>query len=147
MSKRDPSSRAPALRQQGRRAHIPRHWRPANMSDVNLKAAMTESHRAEFERGADMLKRAQAGGQFDDFWVPIGRGLEAARSTVLTVLKLNKPGGGYYNAAFGQLLANSPYAEMHNVERSNLLFCMDHLADIFEMRAAWTPSERAKINH
>ena len=40
--------------------------------------------------------------------------------------------------------AKTPYADMHKVERSNLLYCMEHLADIVEMRAGWTPSERAK---
>ena len=36
---------------------------------------------------------------------------------------------------------------MHKVERSNLLYCMEHLPDILEMRVGWTPTERAKINH
>ncbi len=48
---------------------------------------------------------------------------------------------------FAKLCAKTPYAEMHRVEGSNLLYCMEHLADIMEMRAGWTPSERAKINH
>ena len=28
-----------------------------------------------------------------------------------------------------------------------MLYCTEHLADIVEMRAAWTPSKRALVNH
>ena len=71
----------------------------------------------------------------------------AVRHTVMAVLHLKKARGGYYNDAFGKMCAKTPYAEMHKVERSNLLYCMEHLADIVEMRAGWTPSDRAKVNH
>jgi hypothetical protein len=36
---------------------------------------------------------------------------------------------------------------MHKVTRSNLLYCMENLSSILEMRVSWTPTERAKINH
>ena len=88
----------------------------------------------------------QAGKAFDDYWVPIGDGLLAVRRTVMAALRLSKARGGYYNEAFGKLCAKTPYAEMHKVERSNLLYCMEHLPDL-EMRVGWTPTERAKINH
>jgi hypothetical protein len=118
------------------------------MSTENLQYQMTDDDRAKFERGAEMLKRAHAGEMFDTYWVPIGDGLLAIRRTVMNALHLKKASrSGYYNAAFGKLCAKTPYAEMHKVERSNLLYCMEHLSDITEMRAGWTPSERAKINH
>ena len=60
---------------------------------------------------------------------------------------LKVPRGGHYNAAFGKVIADTPYADMHAVARSNLLFCMDHLPGIIEMRAGWRPSQRAKITH
>ena len=48
---------------------------------------------------------------------------------------------------FAKLCAETPYAEMPKVDRSNLLYCIEHLADIMEMRARWTPTERARVNH
>jgi hypothetical protein len=117
------------------------------MSIENLSASMTDDDRAKVARGADMLSHAHAGRQFDDFWVPIGEGLLVMRRTVMAVLRLKKPKGGYYNAAMGRLCANTSYAEMPKTDRSNLVLCMDHLADLVEMRAGWTATERAKINH
>jgi hypothetical protein len=117
------------------------------MSTSDLQQAMTADDRALFERGAQLLAHLQAGKGFDDHWVPIGNGLLAVRRTVMAVLRLKTARGGYYNDAFGKLCAKTPYADMHKVERSNLLYCMEHLPDIIEMRAGWTPSDRAKINH
>ena len=117
------------------------------MTVQNLQQTMTSDDRAKFERGCELLLYMQAGKAFDDYWVPIGDGLLAVRRTVMTALSLSKARGGYYNEAFGKLCAKTPYAEMHKVERSNLLYCMEHLPDILEMRVGWTPTERAKINH
>ena len=117
------------------------------MTTQNLQQTMTDDDRAKFERGAKLLEYMQAGKGFDDYWVPIGEGLLAVRRTVMNMLRLKTARGGHYNDAFGRLCARTPYAEMHKVERSNLLYCVEHLADIIEMRAGWTPSERAKINH
>jgi hypothetical protein len=117
------------------------------MTVQSLQQTMTSDDRAKFERGCELLLYMQAGKAFDDYWVPIGDGLLAVRRTVMTALSLSKARGGYYNEAFGKLCAKTPYADMHKVERSNLLYCMEHLPDILEMRAGWTPTERAKINH
>ena len=117
------------------------------MSTRDLQQQMTDDDRAKFERGADLLKHVQAGKLFDDYWVPIGDGLLAVRRTVMAALHLKKARGGYYNDAFGRVCAQTPYANMPKVERSNLLYAMEHLADIVEMRAGWTPSERASVNH
>lgn len=117
------------------------------MTTQNLQQTMTADDRVKFERGCELLKYMQAGKAFDEYWVPIGDGLLAVRRTVMAVLHLKNARGGYYNDAFGKMCAKTPYAEMHKVERSNLLYCMEHLADIVEMRAGWTPSERAKVNH
>jgi len=117
------------------------------MTTASLQQQMTDEDRALFERGASMLKRLQAGEGFDEHWVPVGQGLLAVRRTVMAALHLKKARGGYYNDAFGKMVARTPYADMHKVERSNLLYCMEHLPDILEMRAGWTPTERAKINH
>lgn len=117
------------------------------MTTATLQQNMTADDRAQFERGAALLKELQDGKPFDTHWVPIGRGLEAIRRTVMTALSLKKAKGGYYNDAFGKLCAKTPYAEMHKVSRSNLLYCMEHLPDIMEMRAGWTPTDRVKINH
>ena len=117
------------------------------MTTQSLQQTMTPDDRAKFERGADLLKYMQAGKAFDEYWVPIGEGLLAVRRTVMAALRLKTARGGYYNDAFGKMCVKTPYAEMHKVERSNLLYCMEHLPDILEMRVGWTPSERAKINH
>jgi hypothetical protein len=117
------------------------------MTTASLQQNMTDDDRAKFERGAAMLKQLQSGRGFDEHWVPIGEGLLAVRRTVMNVLRLKTARGGHYNDMFGKLCAKTPYAEMHKVERSNLLYCMEHLADIIEMRVGWTPSERAKVNH
>jgi hypothetical protein len=108
---------------------------------------MTEEDRAKFERGAEKLKYMQRGQAFDDFWVPIGEGLLAVRRTVMHALRLTKARGGYYKEAFGQMCIRTPYADMDKSERSHLLYCMEHLATIIEMRAIWTPTDRARINH
>jgi hypothetical protein len=117
------------------------------MTVQSLQQTMTSDDRAKFERGCELLLYMQAGKAFDDYWVPIGEGLLAVRRTVMTALRLSKARGGYYNEAFGKLCTKTPYADMHKVERSNLLYCMEHLSDILEMRVGWTPTERAKINH
>jgi len=117
------------------------------MTTQNLQETMTADDRAKFERGAELLKYMQAGKAFDDFWVPIGDGLLAVRRTVVAVLHLKHARGGYYNAAFGKMVGKTPYADMKKTERSNLLYCMEHLSDIMEMRAGWTPTERANVNH
>jgi hypothetical protein len=117
------------------------------MTLENLQQTMTSDDRAKFERGCKLLEHMQAGKAFDDYWVPIGDGLLAVRRTVMTMLRLTKARGGHYNDAFGKLCAKTPYSDMHKVERSNLLYCMEHLPDILEMRVGWTPTERAKINH
>jgi hypothetical protein len=117
------------------------------MTTQSLQQTMTADDRAKFERGCDLLKYMQAGKAFDDYWVPIGEGLLAVRRTVMAALRLKRAHGGYYNDAFGKMCAKTPYAEMHKVERSNLLYCMEHLPDILEMRAGWTPTERAGVNH
>lgn len=120
------------------------------MTTANLQEMMTDDDRAKFERGAEMLGRLQAGRGFDEHWVPVGEGLLAIRRTAMAALSLKKvrgSGSGYYNEMFGKLCAKTPYADMPKAQRSNLLFCMEHLADIIEMRVGWTPTERAKINH
>jgi hypothetical protein len=117
------------------------------MTVVNLQQSMTNDDRAKFERGVALLKELQDGRPFETHWVPIGEGLLAIRRTVMTALSLKKAKGGYYNDAFGRLCAKTPYAEMHKVSRSNLLYCMEHLADLVEMRAGWTPTDRVRINH
>jgi hypothetical protein len=117
------------------------------MSTIDLQQSMTADDRAHFERGAEMLKHVQAGKLFDDYWVPIGKGLLAVRRTAMTALHLKKARGGYYNDAFARLCKRTPYEHMHKVERANLLYCMEHLPDIVEMRAGWTPTERAHVNH
>ena len=120
------------------------------MTTESLQQTMTDDDRAKFERGAEMLKHLQAGRGFDEHWVPVGEGLLAVRRTVMAALSLKKvhgSGSGYYRDAFSKMIAKTPYAEMHKVESSNLLYCMEHLADILEMRVSWTTSERAKINH
>jgi len=111
---------------------------------------MTDDDRAKFDRGCEMLKHLQAGKGFDDHWVPVGEGLLAVRRTVMAALSLRRvrgSGSGFYNDAFGRICARTPYAEMKKVDRSNLLYCMENLPSILEMRANWTPSERAKVNH
>jgi hypothetical protein len=108
---------------------------------------MTDDDQTKFQRGAELLKHVQAGKLFDDYWVPIGEGLSAVRRTVVTALRLKKASGGYYKWAFSRVCVETPYADIHSVDRANLLFCMEHLADITEMRVGWTPSERASINH
>ena len=92
------------------------------MTTQNLQQAMTVDDRALFERGAKLLAHLQAGKGFDDHWVPIGTGLLAVRRTVMAVLRLKHARGGHYNDAFGKLCAKTPYAEMHKVERRNLLY-------------------------
>src|SRR6516162_10294186 len=68
-------------------------------------------------------------------------------SQVRPPANLNSLGRSIVRALDGeQLRAKTPYAEMHKVERSNLLYCMENLPDL-EMRVGWTPTERAKINH
>jgi hypothetical protein len=116
------------------------------MSVESIRDSMSESDRAKFERGAECLKRLQEGRAFDD-WVVIGEGLLAVRDTVMKVLRLKKPRGGYYNDAFGKICKQTAYADMPKDERSNLLYCMDNLATIEKMRADWTPSERANVCH
>ena len=117
------------------------------MNTDNLQQQMTDEDRAKFDRGAKLLEELQRGKHFDDYWVPIGEGVLAVRRTVMTVLRLKKPAGGYYNNAFGLLVARTPYSHMHKVTRSNLLFCMDHLATVMEMRVGWEPMERVKVAH
>ncbi len=117
------------------------------MTTQNLQQSMTADDRVKFERGCELLKYMQAGKAFDEYWVPIGDGLLAVRRTVMEALRLKKARGGYYNDAFGKMCAKTPYAEMHKVERSNMLYCMEHLPDVLEMRVGWTPTERANVNH
>jgi hypothetical protein len=111
---------------------------------------MTPEDRVKFERGAELLGRLQEGRGFDDFWVPIGEGVLAVRRTVMEALRLRKvrgSGSGYYRDAFNRMVDKTPYARLKKTEVSNLLFCMEHLADIVEMRAGWTPTERTKVIH
>ncbi len=117
------------------------------MSAENIHQSMTEEDRAKFERGKELLGQVQAGKLFDDFWVPIGAGLIAVRRTVVNALHLKKAQGGHYKTAFSKLCKDTPYGEMHEVERSNLLFCMEHLDDLMEMRSKWEPKDRWRINH
>ena len=114
---------------------------------THLQQSMTVDDRAKFERGAALLKELQDGKPFETHWVPLGEGLLAIRRTVMTALSLKKARGGHYNEAFGKLCSKTSYADLHKVSRSNLLYCMEHLADIVEMRAGWTPADRIKINH
>jgi hypothetical protein len=108
---------------------------------------MNDDDRAKFERGAELLAQMQAGKAFDDYWVPIGEGLLAVRRTVMTALSLKQAKGRYYIDAFSRACASTSYAAMPKVERSNLLYCMEHLPTILEMRADWTATERANINN
>ena len=136
-------SAAPRVKRE-RHDHDNPRWRREAMTNPII---MNDDDRVKFERGCEILSHLQAGKGFDDTWVPIGEGLLAIRRSVMTALRLTKAKGVYYNAAFGQTCARTPYAEMHKVTRSNLLYCMEHLPTILEMRVGWTPTERAKINH
>ena len=116
------------------------------MTAESIRDSMSDGDRAKFEAGAERLKELQEGRAFDD-WLVIGEGLMAARSTVMRVLRIKKPRGGYYNDAFGKLCKQTAYADMANDERSNLLYCMDNLAAIDKMRVDWTPAKRANVCH
>jgi len=114
---------------------------------MTIPIILTDDDRAKFDRGCEMLSHLQAGNGFDQHWVPVGDGLLAMRRTVMTALRVTKTTSGFYKAAFSRAVANTPYAEMKDGECSDLLYCMEHLADITEMRAVWTAADRAKINH
>src|SRR4051812_34019729 len=98
-------SAAPRVNEERHDHHNPR-WRREIMTTSII---MTDEDRAKFNRGCEKLKHLQAGGGFDDYWVPIGQGLLAIRHSVMTALRLSKPKGVYYNAAFGRMCAGTPY--------------------------------------
>ena len=117
------------------------------MSQETLHQQMSAEDLEKFERGKTMLRDIHAGKIFDTHWVPVGEGLLAVRRTVMKHLQVDDPNDGNYKTAFGDMCAGTPYADMPKVERSNLLFCMERLPAIFEMRAEWQLKDRIRINH
>jgi hypothetical protein len=117
-----------------------------SMANMLVVPNLSDNDKLSIDLGAEALASLQAGSGFDQ-WLIVGRGLATIRKVALALSGATEAKGGMYNYSFARLCAGTSYVHMEKNERSSLLYCMDHLDAITQLRLSWSPSERAKINH
>ena len=81
-------------------------------------------------------------------WTYIGDGLAVGQAKAMRRAGTNRPYGRAYTAAFGDWLAERPWAK--NIDkgtRSTLLWVIEHRSEVDAWREGLAQNERAKLNH
>ena len=81
-------------------------------------------------------------------WTYIGDGLAVGQAKAMRRAGTNRPYGRAYTAAFGDWLAERPWAK--NIDkgtRSTLLWVIEHRSEVDAWREGLPQNERAKLNH
>ena len=96
---------------------------------------------------AEADERIRRGAHWAD-WRFIADGLDVGRAKAMRAAGTNKPYGKAYTRAFGDWMAERPWAKnLDKPTRNHLFWVADHLSEIEAWRETLAQNERARLNH
>ena len=110
-------------------------------------ADTTEREAEKEEKAAAAAERIKTGTHWAD-WMYVADGLMVGRAKAMRHAGTNQPIGSAYNKAFGNWMADRPWArELDKATRNHAFWCADHRSEIEEWRAGLAQNQRALLNH
>jgi hypothetical protein len=97
-------------------------------------------------RGQEAWARLRQELTWED-WLVVGEALRLGRHLAMLEARTNEPSGKRYQAIYGDWLRQNGFDEIDKSDRSRLLDCLEHRAEIDAWRQTLPLNQRVRLNH